>query len=124
MLRTTNKTVKTALTAHVLANFLPVNYGSDPKTTDALGNLREQMRSIMTGTPDAMRYNNRSIYQTALDYVEGGSMLVYYGDCRDFLKMILEQTDDESNRYSDEKVWRLYCHLVARTMANLYTKGK
>lgn len=116
MLRTTNKSVKTALTAHVLANFLPINYGSDPETTDALGNLREQI--------DAMQYGDRSIYQTALDYAEGGSMLVYYDDCRDFLKMILEQTDTEAQRYSDEKVWRLYCHLIARTMANLYTEGK
>lgn len=116
MLRTTNKTVKTALTAHVLANFLPVNYGSDPETTDALGNLRGQI--------DAMRYGNRSIYQTALDYVEGGSMLVYYDDQREFLQMILEQTDEESSKYSDDKVFRLYCHLIARTIANLYTEGK
>lgn len=116
MLRTTNKTVKTALVGHVMANFLPINYGSDPETTDALGNLREQI--------DAMRHEGRSVYQTALDYVEGGSFLVYYGDCRDFLKMILEQSDDEANRYSDEKVWRLYCHLIARTMANLYTEGE
>ena len=116
MLRTTAKPVKTALVGHVLENFLPENYGSDPETTDALGNLREQI--------DAMRYGDRSIYQTALDYVEGGSFLVYYDDAREFLKTILEQSDEESQRYSDEKVWRLYCHLVARTMANLYTEGK
>lgn len=116
MLRTTNKTVKTALTAHVLENFLPENYSSDSETTDALGNLREQI--------DAMRHEGRSVYRTTLDYVEGGSLLVYYGDCRDFLQMILEQTAEESARYSDEKVWRLYCHLIARTMANLYTEGK
>lgn len=116
MLRTTNKAVKTALVGHVMANFLPINYGSDPETTDALGNLREQI--------DAMRHEGRSVYQTALDYVEGGSLLVYYGDCRDFLQMILEQTDEEAARFSDEKVWRLYCHLIARTMSNLYTEGK
>ena len=116
MLRTTNKAVKTALVGHVMANFLPINYGSDPETTDALGNLREQI--------DAMRHEGRSVYQTALDYVEGGSLLVYYGDCRDFLQMILEQTAEESARYSDEKVWRLYCHLIARTIAKLYTEGK
>ena len=116
MLRTSNKLVKTALTAHVLVNFLPVNYGSAPETTDALGNLREQI--------DAMRHEGRSVYQTALDYVEGGSLLVYYGDCRDFLQMILEQTDEEAARFSDDKVWRLYCHLMARTISNLYMEGK
>lgn len=115
MLRTSNKAVKTALVGHVMANFLPINYGSDPETTNALGNLREQI--------DAMRYNNRSIYQTALDYVEGGSFLVYYGDAREFLKVILEETEEEAQRFTDDKVWRLYCHLIARTMANLYTEG-
>ena len=115
-LRTTNKLVKTALTAHVLANFLPINYGSDPETTDALGNLRDQI--------NYMRYGDRSVYQTALDYAEGGGFLIYYGDVRDFLKLILEQTDEEAQRYSDDKVWRLYCHLIARTMAQLYTEGK
>lgn len=116
MLRTSNKLVHTALVGHVMANFLPVNYGSDPETTSALGNLREQI--------DAMQHGGRSIYATALDYVEGGSFLVYYGDCREFLKMILEQTDTEAQQYSDEKVWRLYCHLIARTMSKLYTEGK
>lgn len=116
MLRTTNKTVKTALVAHVLANFLPINYGSDPETTDAIGNLREQI--------DAMQHGDRSIYQTALDYVEGGSMLVYYDEQRKYLKNLLQETNEESNKYSDDKVFRLYCHLIARTMANLYTEGK
>ena len=113
MLRTTNKLVKTALVAHVMAKFLPINYSGGESAMD---NLREQI--------DAMRYGDRSIYQTALDYVEGGSFLVYYGDAREFLALILEQTADESARYSDEKVWRLYCHLIARTMATLYTEGK
>ena len=116
MLRTTSKLVTDALKAHVLANFLPINYGSDPDTTSALDNLREQI--------DAMQYGGRSVYQTALDYVEGGSFIVYYGDCREFLKLILEQSDEEAQRYSDDKVWRQYCHLIARTMANLYTKGE
>ena len=116
MLRTTNKSVKTALTAHVLANFLPINYGSDPETTDALGNLREQI--------DSMRHGGRTIYQTALDYVDGGSLEVYYDDQRKFLQMILEQTDEEASKYSDDKVFKLYCHLIARTMANLYAEGK
>ncbi len=109
MLRTSNKTVKTALTANVLANFLPINYGGGES---AIQNLVEQV--------DAMRYGDRSIYQTAIDYVEGGSFLVYYGDCRDYLKALLDETEEEATRFSDDKVWHLYCHLMARTMANLY----
>lgn len=113
MLRTSNKTVHTALVGHVMANFLPINYGGGDS---AIQNLRDQI--------NYMRHGNRSIYATALDYVEGGSFIVYYGDARDFLKLILEQTDEEAQRFSDDKVWRLYCHLIARTMAKLYTEGK
>lgn len=109
MLRTTNKVVKQRLVAHVLDNFWPKNYGAG---TVGLQNLKDQL--------DSMRYNNRSIYQTALDYVEGGSYLVYYYDQRAFLQKLLEETDAEAAQYSDDKVFRLYCHLIARTMANLY----
>ncbi len=108
MLRTTTKIVKLNLTQHVLEPFWPENYGGHV----SLQNLKDQI--------DAMRYGNRSIYQTALDYVEGGSLLVYYYDQRAFLQKLLEETDAEAAQYSDDKVFRLYCHLCARTIANLY----
>lgn len=110
MLRTTNKVVIRRLEAHVLDNFWPKNYGGG---TVGLQNLKDQL--------DAMQYGDRSIYQTAIDYAEGGSYLIYYGDCRQFLQKTLEQTPEEASRFSDDKVWKLYCHLVARTMAQLYT---
>jgi len=109
MLRTTNKQVKRQLVADALDPFWPANYGGG---TVGLQNLKDQI--------DSMRYGNRSIYQTALDYVEGGSYLVYFYDCRDYLKNLLQETDEEANRFTDDKVWRLYCHLMARTIANLY----
>lgn len=109
MLRTTNKIVRERLTAHVLDNFWPDNYGSG---TVGLQNLKDQL--------DHMNYNNRPIYQVALDYVEGGSYLCYYHDVRDFLRELLDETEEEADRYSDDKAWKLYCHLIARTMANLY----
>jgi hypothetical protein len=109
MLRTTNKQVKLDLIAHVMDNFWPKNYGGG---TVGLQNLVEQI--------DAMRHNDRSTYQTALDYVEGGSLLIYYGDARDFLRKLLQETKEEADRFSDDKVWHLYCHLCARTIANCY----
>jgi hypothetical protein len=113
MLRTTNKVVRERLAAHVLDNFEPENYGNE---ATALENLREQL--------DAMQWGGRSIYQTGIDYAESGGILAYYYDCRKFLREVMEQTETEAARYSDEKVWRLYCHLVARTLAKLYTEGK
>jgi len=110
MLRSNNKQVIRRLEAAVLDNFWPANYGGG---TVGLQNLKDQI--------DAMRYNNRTIYQTCLDYVEGGGYLVYFYDCRKFLQETLEQTDEQAAVYSDDKVWRTYCHLMARTMAQLYT---
>lgn len=109
MLRTNSKQVIRQLEADVLEPFWPKNYGGG---TVGLQNLVDQV--------DAMRYNNRTIYQTALDYVEGGGYLVYFYDCRDYLQKLLQQTDAQAGVYSDDKVWKTYCHLMARTMAQLY----
>lgn len=109
MLRTNSKQVIRQLEQDVLDNFWPKNYGGG---TVGLQNLVDQI--------DAMRYNDRTIYQTALDYVEGGGYLVYYYDCRAYLQKLLKQSGDQAAVYSDEKVWKTYCHLMARTIAQLY----
>lgn len=112
MLRTTNKLVIEKLREHILENFQPENYGNDQP---ALQNLRDQIH--------AMAYGGRSIYQIGLDYVEGGSLLVYYTSQREFLRRLLDETQEEADRYSDDKVFKLYCHLVAREIAKLYEMG-
>jgi hypothetical protein len=108
MLRTNSKLVQDRLKEHVLENFEPESYGGG----ETLQNLKDQLNS--------MQYAQRSIYQTAIDYVEGGSYLVYYGDVRNFLYKLLEESGEYHKKYSDEQVWRLYCHLIARTMTDLY----
>lgn len=119
MLRTTNKKVDQALRIHVLENFAETaGYERDN------GNPTATPLSCLVSQIDYMRHGDRSIYATALDWVEGGSALVYYGEQREFLAEVLEQTDDDHAKFSDERVFKLYCHLVARTMAKLYTEGK
>lgn len=119
MLRTTNKLVDQALRIHVLEQFAePARYARDNGKPNATP-LSELVSQI-----DYMRYGNRSIYQTALDWVEGGSALIYYTEQRDFLKEILEETESEALQFSDTQVFKKYCHLVARTMAKLYSEGK
>ena len=117
MLRTTNKIVQERLRVHVLENFAEAaehqRDNGNPKATP-LSCLVEQI--------DYMRHGNRSIYQTGIDYAEGGSMLVYYQEQRDFLREILKQTKAEADKFSDDKVFKLYCHLVAKTIAKLYTE--
>lgn len=120
MLRTNNKSVDQALRIHVLEHFADTaGYERDN------GNPTATPLSCLVEQIDAMRYGNRSIYRTALDWVEGGSALVYYREQRDFLGDLLEANEFErEHKYSDDQVFKTYCHLVARTMAKLYTEGK
>lgn len=119
MLRTTNKLVDQNLRIHVLEQFAETaEYERDNGQPNAtpISCLVEQI--------DAMRYGNRSIYATALDWAEGGSALIYYTEQRDFLAGLLEESKEEADRFSDAQVFKKYCHLVARTMAKLYTEGQ
>lgn len=119
MLRTTNKSVIQQLKIDVLEYFAEsAEYARDNGKPTATP-LTELVSQI-----DYMRYGNRSIYQTALDWVEGGSALVYYDEQREYLKNLLEESDEEAQRFTDEQVFKKYCHLIARTMSQLYTEGK
>lgn len=118
-LRTTNKSVIQQLKIDVLEYFAEAaEYARDNGKPDAtpLGELIGQI--------DYMRYGGRSVCQTALDWVEGGSALVYYDEQREYLKELLQESDEEAGRFSDDQVFRKYCHLIARTMAQLYAEGK
>lgn len=121
-MRTTSKPVIEALRSHILEYFEEsVEYAREQ-----LPGLRNyENRKAITPLTELkyqiayMRHHDRTTYQTALDWVEGGSALVYYDDQRKFLQDILKQSDEESQRYSDDKVFRLYCHLIAREITKL-----
>ena len=113
MIHTNSKLFKQRIQAHVLEHFSHENY--DCTTADPLVNLRGQL--------DAMQYSNKTPYQLALEYMQGGGMLVYYGDARDFLQKMLEQSDEQAAKYDDDTVWRKYCHTMALQMAHLYNEG-
>lgn len=55
-------------------------------------------------------------YDKAFIMVSGGYFDIYYDDARQSLKNILEETDEEANQYDNEQVWKLYCHLIAKTI--------
>lgn len=119
MLRTTNKEVMQQLRIDVLEYFAEAaEYERDN------GNPNATPLSCLVSQIDYMRHGNRSIYQTALDWVEGGSALVYYDEQREYLKQLLQESESEALQFSNDKVFKLYCHLIARTMAQLYTEGK
>ena len=107
MLKTNSKQVKEALKAHVLEHFTK-DYGWD--SDDTIANLKDQMKAF-DYLPTA--------YAGGVEMAQGGTFLVYYGEQREFLENLLEQTEDESNKYSNDKVFKTYVHLVARQIAEL-----
>lgn len=92
-------------------NFWPDNYGGG---TVGLQNLKDQLDSML------LRDGYASVYKVAIDYVEGGSYLIYYYDVQKYLHDLLKWEKGVDPDYSDDKAWRLYCHLIARTMSGLY----
>lgn len=119
MLRTTNKSVINQLRIDVLEYFAETaEYERDN------GNPNATPLSCLISQIDYMRYGSRSIYQTALDWVEGGSALVYYDEQRAYLANLLQESETEAQRFSDTQVFKKYCHLIARTMSQLYSEGK
>jgi hypothetical protein len=113
-MRTTNKLVIEKLQQHIIDEFEHRALEDGDQLLTAEGALFEQLYH--------MRYGTRTIYQTALDWVEGGGLLIYHGDVKDFLNSLgINPTHQE---YSDDKSWHLYCHLVAREMTKLYEGNK
>lgn len=110
-MRTTNKIVIQKLHDHI-ADYFKKSAGWD--TDDWKSNLKEQV--------NAMRYGNRSDYQIGIDIAEGGTFLVYYVDVDMFIKS-LELSAPQGAIYSDDKTWRLYCHLLAREIAKIVNEG-
>lgn len=107
MLRTTSKQVKEQLKEHVLNRFTPESYGNNDTS---INNLNDQL-SALSHLPSA--------YAQGFYMAEGGTWLVYDYDKREFLESILEQSTEESSKYDDFKVHQTYCHLLARTVAEL-----
>lgn len=55
---------------------------------------------------------NPTLYHAVRHMAEGGSFLCYYDEVKDFLNSLGINPDNK--KYSDEKSWELYCHLIAR----------
>lgn len=108
MLRTTNKSVKEALNAHILERFTK-DHGWD--SDDALANLKEQLKSFDYMPTD---------YKKGRYMAEGGTFLVYYAEQREFLGELLEANEFETyDKYSNNQVFETYCHLIGRQVAEL-----
>jgi hypothetical protein len=105
-MRTDNKQVIAKVQEHVLSYFTSdMGWNNDNSTA----NLTEQINS--------MRIGNENNYMTGLHLVEGGTFLIYYQEQEDFLNSL--GINPENKKYSNQQVWDLYKHLLAREIQKL-----
>ena len=58
-------------------------------------------------------------YGCGVKLAEGGAFACYYWNQRDAIKEILQETKEESEKYTDDKVFKIYCHLAGRVYEKL-----
>lgn len=100
MLRTNTKKVTERMMEHIS------NYYED------INDLRSDLEAV--GTPRTI-----TTYNKACALVEGGCFLIYNGDIADFLKDILEESDEEANKYDYMQSFNLYKHLIAKAVEKM-----
>lgn len=95
---TTNcKAVKEAVRAHILEYYTP-------------NELKAEVEGIKNNASAAYPYYTN--YAAVRHMVEGGCFLVYYTDVVNFLNNL--GINPENKQFPEEKLWGLYCHLIAR----------
>ena len=77
----------------------------------SLGELKANLEAVKDN-----RYQE-TLYQCAIKLVEDGSFLIYNDDIKDFLNGL--GINPEHKEYSNEKSWKLYCHLMASEIEKL-----
>lgn len=100
MLKTNNKKVNESFQEHVLEYFSKYDLKNEVENLKGWGGI----------STDA---------QACKKIVEGGGLLCYISDCRDFIQYALEESKDEADSYSEERVWSLYVTLTTRAMTKL-----
>ena len=77
---------------------------------DIAGLLRDGEAAAFRGSLD---------YQKGVRLAEGGAFACYYWDERAAIQEILEETEAEAARFSDDEVFKTYCHLAGRVYEKL-----
>lgn len=85
------------------------------KCYTGVGGKRALLKDIKTVKKDC--YNNN---YTAIRYlVSSGCFLVSYHDQREYIRKLLKESREESEKYSDDKVYELYSHMIARDLSTI-----
>lgn len=70
---------------------------------------------------NAIKHHDMSDMQAAREFIEGGSLLCYHSDVKDFLNSL--DINPDNREYSNQQSWDLYIELCAREIIK-YTQGK
>lgn len=60
-----------------------------------------------------------SAYRRGAALVDAGCFLCYNSQVADFLREVLEETEEEASEYDDASSWNLYKHLIAKACDRL-----
>lgn len=100
-----------------------LQYAEDYLIADGLGDTREE--AFVNFIDEYLEYQRPfeqwgTPYNVLRTLVEGGTFGGYYSDC----ERSLIDWGLNPDRYSDEKNWETYVHLIARDGSSLYYKLK
>lgn len=125
MLKTNSKQVKEAIRKYLQEGFENSGCNLDEGIYNGL-TLPEMARKfldIMEKEYPKFYGGNFYSYAAIADYLQGLpssiSVRFYYNEERNLLKEWLQETDEESNRFEDDKMNRLYWFLISREIIKL-----
>ena len=93
--------------------------------------IRERLADYCENDYETFEANAKAICNPREDYLvigarklaEAGEFIIAYVDARAFLEDVLEQDTDESRKYSNDQVWKLYCYLIGAEGSKILRNG-
>ena len=93
--------------------------------------IREHIADYCENDYETFEANAKAICNQQADYLvmgarklaEAGEFIIAYFDARAFLEDVLEQDADESSKYNDDQVWKLYCNLIGAEGSKILKNG-
>lgn len=88
-------------------------------TKKAIENAKKHFLSYYDGDAVALLRDGEAVggrfdCEKGENLAGGGSFACYYWDERDAIREILEESEQEAARFSDDEVFKTYCHLAGR----------
>lgn len=109
-MRSDSKEVRTKVVEHIRDFIDPSEY-----------NCKTLHEAIVSQLDAMYEHRDYTMYRTAKRWVEGGAFECYYYDVRAFVDS-LNLNNSGKRTFSNDEVWAMYVHLLARELEKIYTK--